>query len=143
MRSKGGYIWACKNYDGDVMSDMISSAFGSLAMMTSVLVSPDGKYEYEAAHGTVTRHYYRYIKGERPSTNPIATIFAWTGALKKRGELDGLQDLAEFAERLENASLDTMRAGIMTTDLASLVEPGFEARAVDSWEFIDAIAERL
>jgi len=143
MRSKGGYIWACKNYDGDVMSDMISSAFGSLAMMTSVLVSPDGKYEYEAAHGTVTRHYYRYIKGEHPSTNPIATIFAWTGALKKRGELDGLQALAEFAERLENASLDTLRAGIMTTDLASLVEQGFEAKAVNSWDFIDAIAGRL
>ena len=143
MRSKGGYIWACKNYDGDVMSDMISSAFGSLAMMTSVLVSPDGKYEYEAAHGTVTRHYYRYLKGEYTSTNPIATIFAWTGALKKRGELDGLQELREFAERLENASLDTLRAGIMTTDLTALAEPGFGARAVDSWEFIDAIAERI
>jgi len=143
MRSKGGYIWACKNYDGDVMSDMVSSAFGSLAMMTSVLVSPDGKYEFEAAHGTVTRHYYRYLKGERTSTNPIATIFAWAGALKKRGELDTLPELASFAERLENASLDTLRAGIMTADLAHLVEPGFETRTVDSWEFIDAVATRL
>jgi len=143
VRSKGGFIWACKNYDGDVMSDMVSSAFGSLAMMTSVLVSPDGNYEYEAAHGTVTRHYYRYLKGEHTSTNPIATIFAWTGALKKRGELDDSPQLMEFAEKLEKASLDTMRAGLMTTDLTSLVEPGFKAKPVDSWEFIDAIAERL
>jgi len=143
VRSKGGYIWACKNYDGDVMSDMVSSAFGSLAMMTSVLVSPDGKYEYEAAHGTVTRHYYRYLKGDRTSTNPIATIFAWSGALKKRGELDDLPELVDFAERLEKASLDTLRAGVMTTDLAPLVEPGFKAQAVNSWEFIDAIASRL
>jgi len=143
VRSEGGFIWACKNYDGDVMSDMISAAFGSLAMMTSVLVSPDGKYEYEAAHGTVTRHYYRYLKGDRTSTNPIATIFAWTGALKKRGELDELPQLVEFAEKLEKASLDTLRTGIMTTDLTGLVEPGFKTRAVNSWEFIDAIATRL
>jgi len=143
VRSKGGYIWACKNYDGDVMSDMVSSAFGSLAMMTSVLVSPDGNYEFEAAHGTVTRHYYRYLKGERTSTNPIATIFAWTGALKKRGELDGLEDLAGFATNLEEACLDTLRSGIMTSDLAALTEPGFEARTVDSWEFIEAVASRL
>jgi len=143
VRSKGGFIWACKNYDGDVMSDMVSSAFGSLAMMTSVLVSPDGKYEFEAAHGTVTRHYYRYLKGERTSTNPIALIFAWTGALKKRGELDGLPQLTEFAQRLEKTSLDTLRAGIMTSDLASLVDTGFDARAVNSWELIDTIAGRL
>ena len=143
VRSKGGFIWACKNYDGDVMSDMISSAFGSLAMMTSVLVSPDGKYEFEAAHGTVTRHYYRYIKGEKTSTNPIATIFAWTGALKKRGELDALQDLVNFAGKLESASLDTMRNGIMTADLTGLVEKDFKAKSVNSWEFIDEIKERL
>jgi len=143
VRSKGGFIWACKNYDGDVMSDMVSSAFGSLAMMTSVLVSPDGKYEYEAAHGTVTRHYYKYLKGERTSTNPIATIFAWTGALKKRGELDDSPQLVDFAKRLEKTSLDTLRAGVMTTDLAGLVEPGFDSRTVNSWDFIDAIASRL
>ena len=143
VRSPGGFIWACKNYDGDVMSDMVSSAFGSLAMMTSVLVSPDGKYEFEAAHGTVTRHYYKYKKGERTSTNPIATIFAWTGALKKRGELDDLPDLIEFAEKLEKASLDTLRSGIMTTDLTGLVEPGFNAKPVDSWEFIDEIAKNI
>jgi len=141
VRSPGGFIWACKNYDGDVMSDMVSSAFGSLAMMTSVLVSPDGKYEYEAAHGTVTRHYYRYKKGERTSTNPIATIFAWTGALKKRGELDDLPDLIEFANKLEKASLETLKSGIMTTDLTGLVEPDFNAKPVDSWEFIDTIAK--
>jgi len=143
IRSKGGYIWACKNYDGDVMSDMVSSAYGSLAMMTSVLVSPDGKYEFEAAHGTVTRHYYRYLKGEHTSTNPIATIFAWTGALKKRGELDGLTDLSDFATHLENACLNTLRAGIMTSDLVNLVEPGFQAKSVDSWQFIAEIAGRL
>jgi len=125
------------------MSDMVSSAFGSLAMMTSVLVSPDGVYEYEAAHGTVTRHYYRYLKGDRTSTNPIATIFAWTGALKKRGELDSLPQLVDFANKLEKASLDTLRAGIMTTDLTGLVEPGFKTKAVNSWDFIDEIAERL
>ena len=143
VRSKGGFIWACKNYDGDVMSDMISSAFGSLAMMTSVLVSPDGKYEYEAAHGTVTRHFYRHQKGERTSTNPIATIFAWTGALRKRGELDSLPELVNFSEKLEIASLDTLRSGIMTADLTTLVEPGFKAETVNSWEFIDEIKKRL
>lgn len=141
VRSEGGFIWACKNYDGDVMSDLISTAFGSLAMMTSVLVSPDGKFEYEAAHGTVTRHYYRYRKGERTSTNPVATIFAWTGALRKRGELDGLSDLSAFADRLERAVLDTLNAGIMTGDLALLADK--EVTKVDSWQFIDAVAERL
>jgi len=120
VRSEGGMIWACKNYDGDVMSDMVATAFGSLAMMTSVLVSPDGKYEFEAAHGTVTRHYYKYLKGEETSTNSIATIFAWTGALKKRGELDGIEDLVNFADKLENASLQTIEKGIMTKDLAAL-----------------------
>lgn len=120
IRSEGGYIWACKNYDGDVMSDMVSAAFGSLAMMTSVLVSPDGNFEYEAAHGTITRHYYRYLKGEQTSSNPIATIFAWTGALAKRGELDGNAALTAFAKKLENACLDTVRAGTMTGDLAAL-----------------------
>jgi len=143
VRSKGGFIWACKNYDGDVMSDMVSSAFGSLAMMTSVLVSPDGKYEYEAAHGTVTRHYYKYLKGEKTSTNPIATIFAWTGALKKRGELDDTPGLVDFANKLEKASLDTLQSGIMTTDLIGLVDKGFKAKAVNSWDFISAIADRL
>lgn len=120
MRSEGGFIWACKNYDGDVMSDMVSAAFGSLAMMTSVLVSPDGNFEYEAAHGTITRHYYRYLKGEQTSSNPIATIFAWTGALAKRGELDGNAAMTAFAKKLENACLDTVRAGTMTGDLAAL-----------------------
>ena len=142
IRSKGGFIWACKNYDGDVMSDMVSTAFGSLAMMTSVLVSPDGKFEYEAAHGTVTKHYYRYKAGEETSTNPIATIFAWTGALRKRGELDGLKDLAAFADKLERACLDTLNAGIMTKDLAGLAE-GITPKAVTSREFIAAIAARL
>mgnify|MGYP002802155868 FL=1 len=118
MKSEGGFIWACKNYDGDVMSDMISSAFGSLAMMTSVLVSPDGKYEYEAAHGTVQRHYYKHLKGEETSTNSVATIFAWSGALRKRGELDGLQDLQEFADKLEKATIATIESGRMTKDLA-------------------------
>ena len=143
VRSKGGFIWACKNYDGDVMSDMVSSAFGSLAMMTSVLVSPDGKYEFEAAHGTVTRHYYRYLDGERPATNPTAMIFAWSGALKKRGELDGIPELSDFASGLENACLETLGSGVMPPELASLVEPGFEAKPVDSWGFIDAVADRL
>ncbi len=122
IRSEGGFIWACKNYDGDVMSDMVATAFGSLAMMTSVLVAPDGTTEYEAAHGTITRHYYRYLKGEQTSTNPMATIFAWTGALRKRGQLDGLPALASFADKLERASLDTIRSGVMTGDLAGLVE---------------------
>ena len=142
IRSEGGFIWACKNYDGDVMSDMVSTAFGSLAMMTSVLVSPDGKFEYEAAHGTVTRHYYRYLAGEKPSTNPMATIFAWTGALRKRGQLDGLADLAAFADKLEAASLDTIRAGVMTKDLAGLVE-GPAPKAVTSEDFLHAIRARL
>ena len=143
IRSKGGYIWACKNYDGDVMSDMVSTAFGSLAMMTSVLVSPDGNYEFEAAHGTVTKHYYKHLKGEKTSTNSMATIFAWSGAFKKRGELDNLPELVNFGEKLEEACFDTLNAGIMTKDLVGLVEPGFEARAVNSEEFLDAIAQRL
>ena len=143
IRSEGGYIWACKNYDGDVMSDMVSTAFGSLAMMTSVLVAPDGVTEYEAAHGTVTRHYYRHLKGEKTSTNPMATIFAWSGALRKRGELDGLADLVRFAGKLEEACFDTLNDGVMTRDLVGLVEPGFSARAVDSEEFLDEIAGRL
>ena len=143
IRSEGGYIWACKNYDGDVMSDMVSTAFGSLAMMTSVLVSPDGKYEYEAAHGTVTRHYYRYLKGEETSTNPMATIYAWSGALRKRGELDGLSDLVSFADKLEQSCIDTLNDGIMTKDLVGLVEPGFAATAVNTTEFIKAIRARL
>ena len=143
IRSKGGFIWALKNYDGDVMSDMVATAFGSLAMMTSVLVSPDGTMEFEASHGTVTRHYYRYLKGEKTSTNPIATIFAWSGALKRRGELDGLPKLVRFGQAMEDASLETLSGGVMTGDLLSLVEPGFQAHAVNSEEFLDAIAERL
>ena len=143
IRSKGGYIWACKNYDGDVMSDMVSTAFGSLAMMTSVLVAPDGTTEYEAAHGTVTKHYYKHLAGEKTSTNSMATIFAWSGALRKRAQLDGLADLEKFADNLEAACFDTLNAGIMTKDLVGLVEPGFEAHAVNSEEFLDAIAERL
>ncbi|MBR2613678.1 MAG: NADP-dependent isocitrate dehydrogenase [Clostridia bacterium] len=143
IRSEGGYIWACKNYDGDVMSDMVSTAFGSLAMMTSVLVSPDGNYEYEAAHGTVTRHYYRYLKGEDTSTNPMATIYAWSGALRKRGELDSLPELVNFADKLEEACIDTLGDGIMTKDLVGLVSEGYEAHAVNSIGFIKAIRERL
>ena len=143
IRSEGGFIWACKNYDGDVMSDMVSTAFGSLAMMTSVLVAPDGTTEYEAAHGTVTRHYYRWQKGEKTSTNPMATIFAWTGALRKRGQLDGLADLEAFADRLENACFQTLSQGIMTKDLVGLCEPGFAATAVDSEAFLRAIAANL
>ena len=139
MRSEGGFIWACKNYDGDVMSDMVSAAFGSLAMMTSVLVSPDGNFEYEAAHGTITRHYYRYLKGEQTSSNPIATIFAWTGALAKRGELDGNAALTAFAKKLENACLDTVRAGTMTGDLASLCG----RTGVTSLEFLKAVRATL
>ena len=142
MKSEGGFIWACKNYDGDVMSDMVSSAFGSLAMMTSVLVSPQGYYEYEAAHGTVQRHYYRYLKGEETSTNSVATIFAWTGALRKRGELDGNKELMEFADKLEKATLDTIESGTMTKDLA-LITTLENVNAVNSEEFIKAIAERL
>ena len=143
IRSEGGFIWACKNYDGDVMSDMVSTAFGSLAMMTSVLVSPDGNYEYEAAHGTVTRHWYRYQEsGRMTSTNPVATIFAWSGALRKRGELDGNEALCAFADRLEKATLDTIESGVMTKDLAALAE-GDGVVSVDSAAFIRAIREKL
>ena len=142
IRSEGGFIWACKNYDGDVMSDMVSTAFGSLAMMTSVLVSPDGCYEYEAAHGTVTRHYYRYLKGEVTSTNPMATIFAWTGALAKRGELDGIPALSDFAKKLEAACIDTLESGVMTKDLCGPAE-GITPTAVSSEEFIKAIRKDL
>ena len=142
IRSEGGFVWACKNYDGDVMSDMVSTAFGSLAMMTSVRVSPDGNYEYEAAHGTVTRHYYKYLKGEATSTNPMATIFAWSGALKKRGELDSLPALVRFGEALEAASLQTLNDGIMTKDLCGLAE-GITPTQVNSEEFIQAIRTRL
>ena len=143
IRSKGGYIWACKNYDGDVMSDMVSTAFGSLAMMTSVLVSPDGNFEYEAAHGTVTRHYYRYLEGETTSTNPIATIFAWSGALRKRGELDGNNELMKFADKLEKASLDVIESGRMTKDLALLWQGEKEPQTLSTEEFIKAIRAEL
>ena len=142
IRSKGGFIWACKNYDGDVMSDMVATAFGSLAMMTSVLVSPDGLYEYEAAHGTVTRHYYKHLKGEATSTNSVATIFAWSGALRKRGELDELPDLVAFADRLEQATLQTIEDGVMTGDLY-LLSTLENKRRVGSIEFLDEIAARL
>ena len=142
MKAEGGFIWACKNYDGDVMSDMVSSAFGSLAMMTSVLVSPHGYYEYEAAHGTVQKHYYRHLKGEETSTNSVATIFAWSGALRKRGELDQLPELVAFADRLEHATLATIESGLMTGDLVritSLVNP----MKLNTFEFIHAVSERL
>ena len=139
MRSEGGFIWACKNYDGDVMSDMVSAAFGSLAMMTSVLVSPDGNYEYEAAHGTITRHYYRFLKGEQTSSNPVATIFAWTGALRKRGELDGNAPLAAFADKLEAACIATIQSGTMTGDLACLCG----RTGVTSIAFLDAVRATL
>jgi isocitrate dehydrogenase len=142
MRSEGGFIWACKNYDGDVMSDMIATAFGSLAMMTSVLVSPDGSFEYEAAHGTVTRHYYRHLQGEETSTNSMATIFAWTGALRKRGELDGLQDLVEFADKLEQASIKTIEAGIMTKDLVAISTLP-NKKAVNTEQFLQEVAKTL
>ena len=142
IRSRGGFIWACKNYDGDVMSDMISTAFGSLAMMTSVLVSPDGNYEYEAAHGTVTKHYYRYLKGETTSTNPVATIFAWTGALRKRGEMDSSEALCNFADRLEKACITVIEGGKMTKDLAALWEKGQPVILTFS-EFIAAIRAEL
>ena len=142
MKAKGGFIWACKNYDGDVMSDMISSAFGSLAMMTSVLVSPEGYYEYEAAHGTVQRHYYKHLKGEETSTNSVATIFAWTGALRKRGELDNNKDLMDFADRLEEATINTIEGGIMTKDLA-LITTIENPKVVNSLDFIKAIRENL
>lgn len=142
VRNEGGYIWALKNYDGDVMSDLVSSGFGSLALMTSVLVSADGNYEYEAAHGTIPRHYYRYLKGEKPSSNPVATIFAWTGALKKRGELDKTPALSEFAANLEAACLETINSGIVTGDLVPLLE-GVTATRVNTWEFMDAIRKNL
>ena len=142
MRSEGGIVWACKNYDGDVMSDMLASACGSLAMMTSVLVSPEGVYEYEAAHGTVTRHYYKYLKGEATSTNPMATLFAWTGALRKRGELDELPELVDFADRLEKASLETIESGTITGDLKNLIDVP-EKNVVNTEDFLKAIAEKL
>ena len=142
IRSEGGFIWACKNYDGDVMSDMVSTAFGSLAMMTSVLISPDGNYEFEAAHGTITRHYYKYLKGEQTSSNPIATIFAWSGALKKRGELDSNMPLVDFAGKLEKACIDTIESGIMTGDLAELCDLA-NVKKVTSSEFIAAIRANL
>ena len=142
IRSEGGYIWACKNYDGDVMSDMVATAFGSLAMMTSVLVAPDGTYEYEAAHGTVQRHYYKYLKGEETSTNSVATIFAWTGALRKRGELDNIPDLMAFADKLEKATIDTIENGTMTKDLA-LITTMKDVTVANSEEFIKAIRKTL
>jgi isocitrate dehydrogenase len=142
VKSEGGFLWACKNYDGDVMSDMIASASGSLAMMTSVLVSPNGVFEYEAAHGTVQQHYYRWQKGEKTSTNPIALIFAWTGALAKRAELDAQDELGAFAKKLEAATLATVEAGEMTGDLAGIANPA-PKRSLNSWEFIDAIAKQI
>lgn len=143
IRSEGGFIWALKNYDGDVMSDMVSTAFGSIAMMTSVLVSPEGVTEFEAAHGTVTKHYYRYLNGEKPSTNPMATIFAWTGALKKRGELDGIDELVYFGKEVEHACIGVLGDGMMTFDLVGLVEPGFGVHVVNTEDFLDAVARRL
>ena len=142
MKSEGGYIWACKNYDGDVMSDMVSSAVGSLAMMTSVLVTPDGKYEYEAAHGTVQRHYYKHLKGEETSTNSVATIFAWTGALRKRGELDDRHELEELADKLEKACVKTIEDGKMTKDLA-LITTLEHPTVLNSEDFIKAIRTTL
>ncbi|MBR6271447.1 MAG: NADP-dependent isocitrate dehydrogenase [Lachnospiraceae bacterium] len=144
IRSKGGFIWACKNYDGDVMSDMLATAYGSLAMMTSVLVSPSGKYEYEAAHGTVQRHYYKHLKGEETSTNSVATIFAWSGALRKRGELDGIEELQVFADKLEKATLDTIEAGNMTGDLALITTMDkSKVKKLNSLDFIKAIRATL
>jgi len=142
MRSEGGFMWATKNYDGDVMSDMVASACGSLAMMTSVLVSPDGNYEYEASHGTVQKHYYRYLKGEKTSTNPVATIFAWTGALAKRGELDETPELVDFAKKLEQATLGTIESGYMTGDIARIANPAAK-KVLNSWEFIAEIRKNL
>ena len=142
IRSEGGFIWACKNYDGDVMSDMVATAFGSLAMMTSVLVAPDGTCEYEAAHGTVQRHYYKYLKGEPTSTNSVATIFAWSGALRKRGKLDGNQALEEFADKLEAATIFTIESGVMTGDLASMSTLP-EIKKVNTEEFLQAIDANL
>ena len=141
VKSSGGMIWACKNYDGDVMSDMLSTAFGSLAMMTSVLVSPDGKYEFEAAHGTVTRHYYKHLAGEVTSTNPMATLFAWTGAFRKRGQLDNISELVEYADKVEKAAIDVIENGVMTKDLALIFEG--EAKAVTTDEFIQEIKKKL
>ena len=144
MRSEGGVLWACKNYDGDVMSDMVATAYGSLGMMSSVLVSPEGNYEYEAAHGTVTRHYYKYLKGEETSTNSVATIWAWTGALAKRGELDGIPELVDFAKKLERAVIDTIEAGEMTGDLIPLFRrDGITPKKLESREFLHAVASRL
>ena len=144
MRSEGGVLWACKNYDGDVMSDMVATAYGSLGMMSSVLVSPDGNYEYEAAHGTVTRHYYKYLKGEETSTNSVATIWAWTGALAKRGELDGIPELTEFAKKLERAVIETIEGGKMTGDLIPLFRrEGVVPQKLSSREFLQAVAEKL
>ena len=142
MRSEGGMLWACKNYDGDVMSDMVASAFGSLAMMTSVLVSPDGYYEYEAAHGTVTRHYYQHLEGKETSTNSMATLFAWTGALKKRGELDDIPSLSDFAEKLEKAAIKTIEEGVMTKDLALLAELS-NIKVVNTGDFLKEVNTRL
>ncbi len=142
MKTEGGMLWACKNYDGDVMSDMVASAFGSLAMMSSVLVSPHGYFEYEAAHGTVQRHYYKHLKGEKTSTNAVALIFAWTGALRKRGELDQLPDLVNFSDRLEKTVIDTIEAGFMTGDLAAICEPKAE-QVLDSTGFLDLLAEKM
>ncbi|MFH0848343.1 MAG: NADP-dependent isocitrate dehydrogenase [archaeon] len=143
MRSEGGVLWACKNYDGDVMSDMLASAYGSLALMTSVLVSPDGCFGFEAAHGTVQRHYYRYLKGEKTSSNPIALIFAWTGALKKRGDLDETPEVVEFGKKLESATIETVESGVLTGDLMRVAEPSPQNRQVYTEEFLDAIAQRL
>ncbi len=142
VKEEGGFIWACKNYDGDVMSDMVSSAFGSLSMMTSVLVSPKGVFEYEAAHGTIQKHYYRYLEGEEPKSNPIATIFAWSGALKKRGELDGNKELADFGERLEKAVIKTVESGIMTADL-SRISTLAKTKTVNTMDFFKAIKENI
>ncbi len=142
MKEEGGFIWACKNYDGDVMSDMVSSAFGSLSMMTSVLVSPKGVYEYEAAHGTIQKHYYRYLDGEEPKSNPVATIFAWSGAFKKRGELDNLPELTEFGARLEKAVIDTIESGTMTADLARIAT-GENVKVVNTHDFFEAIKSRM
>ncbi|MGD0917290.1 MAG: NADP-dependent isocitrate dehydrogenase, partial [Thermodesulfobacteriota bacterium] len=143
MRSEGGLLWACKNYDGDVMSDMLGSAYGSLAMMTSVLVSPNGFYEFEASHGTVQKHYYKYMKGEKTSTNSMALIFAWTGALKKRGQLDKTPEVVDFATHLEHAAVETVESGIMTADLIRVADPSPKNKQVNTEEFIDAIAEQL
>jgi isocitrate dehydrogenase len=143
MRSEGGLLWACKNYDGDVMSDMLGSAYGSLAMMTSVLVSPDGFYEFEASHGTVQKHFYKYLRGERTSTNSMALIFAWAGALKKRGELDGVPEVVHFATRLKRAAVETVENGIMTADLIRVAEPNPKNREVYTEEFIDAVSDQL